>query len=34
MLTPQAARSIFLLSVLVVPGAVLLLGISVWLRRR
>ena len=33
-LTAQAARSIFLLSVLVVPGAVLLLGISVWLRRR
>lgn len=34
MLTAQAARSVFLLSVLVLPGAVLLLGISVWLRRR
>jgi ABC-type uncharacterized transport system involved in gliding motility auxiliary subunit len=33
-LSAQAARSLFFLSVLVLPGAVLLLGISVWLKRR
>jgi hypothetical protein len=34
MLTAQAARSIFFLTVLVLPGTVLLLGIGIWLRRR
>jgi len=33
-LTAQSARSIFFMVVLVIPGSVLLLGVSVWLRRR